>query len=158
VAPSTSGCGSASSPYSTAYSYNGADQLLVLMHGNGMTGSFTYAPNSEQLSTLSYGKGTSTYFSLNYFCQNDPTNCPNGPATNDGQTQCIKDNVDNGRSATYAYDALGRLTGAWTAGSTNFAQWGPSESYDRYANRRSQTVTAGSGYQSSLSFADTGGA
>jgi RHS repeat-associated protein len=111
------------------------------------------------LASLNYAKGTQSLFSLNYWYQQDSTNCPSGNNLgNDGQIQCITDVVDSGRTANYTYDSLGRLNTTMTNGSTGYAKWGLSWTYDRYANRLSQTVTAGSGYQSSLSFANPGGA
>jgi RHS repeat-associated protein len=52
--------------------------------------------------------------------------------------------VDNGRTANYTYDAWSRLKTAATVGSTAYPAWGLSWSYDRYGNRKQQTVTAGS--------------
>lgn len=46
----------------------------------------------------------------------------------------------------YAYDKLGRLFSANTAGSTQFPGWGIAETYDRYGNRTTQTVTAGGAF------------
>ena len=51
--------------------------------------------------------------------------------------------MDTGRSATYAYDSLYRLTNASTAGSTNYPAWGLSENYDRYGNRTMQQTSSG---------------
>jgi YD repeat-containing protein len=45
---------------------------------------------------------------------------PGAPTGNNGQINCIKDNVDNGRTVAYSYDALHRLSTALTAGSTNY--------------------------------------
>jgi len=92
---------------------------------------------------------------LNYYYQQNSTNCPNGNAIgNNGQIQCINDVSsgigDAGRSVAYTYDPLGRLLTAKTAGSTQYPAWGLSWTYDRYGNRSAQTVTAGSGYTSSL--------
>lgn len=56
----------------------------------------------------------------------------------------ITDSVDNGRSVSYTYDALARITAAITVGSANYPQWGLSWTYDAYGNRLAQTVTAGS--------------
>jgi RHS repeat-associated protein len=53
--------------------------------------------------------------------------------------------VDAGRSATYSYDSLYRLTSAITTGSTNYPKWGLSESYDRYGNRTAQSTITGQG-------------
>jgi RHS repeat-associated protein len=65
-------------------------------------------------------------------------------AGNNGQIQSITDNVDNGRTVNYTYDAWSRLKTAATVGSTAYPAWGLSWSYDRYGNRKQQTVTAGS--------------
>jgi RHS repeat-associated protein len=105
-----------------------------------------------QLSSLSYVKSTTTLFSLNYWFQNDATNCPTGAALNNGQINCITDSVDTGRGVSYAYDSLRRISSAVTNGSTNYPKWGLSWSYDQYGNRTAQSVTAGSAPSSSLIF------
>jgi YD repeat-containing protein len=69
---------------------------------------------------------------------------------NNGQTTSITDSVDSGRSLTYAYDSLNRITSAVTAGSTNYPKWGLSFAYDRYGNRTAQSVTAGTGPANSV--------
>ncbi len=158
VAPSTSGCGTAASPYATGYAYNASGQLTGFNYGNGVSASYSYSANRSQLSSLSYAKGTQTLFKLNYFYNLDSTNCPNGTPGNNGQIECVTDGVDSGRTASYAYDALGRLSAAVTNGSSGYPKWGLSWSYDRYGNRLCQTLTAGSGYQGCLSFANPGGA
>jgi RHS repeat-associated protein len=135
VAPSTTGCGTAASPYATGYAYNVASQVTGFNYGNGVAASATYSPDRLQLTSLAYAKGTSTLFSLNYaYGQN---------GGNDGQITGITDNVDGGRSTAYGYDALSRLVNASTAGSTNYAAWGLSWTYDQYGNRTQQQVTAG---------------
>jgi YD repeat-containing protein len=174
IAPDTTQCGSSSSPYATAYNYNAAGQLIEFKYGNGIYGSFGYTQNRAQLNCLDYSttnRGTTcthdatTNFGLNYYYALDPNNCPNGTPGNDGQIQCVVDDTStsitpgaNGRTAAYTYDALGRLSTAGTNGSSQFAQWGLSETYDQYGNRWSQVVTAGTGPSSSLSFGDPGGA
>lgn len=52
--------------------------------------------------------------------------------------------MDSGRTVNYTFDSLNRLTAASTSGSTNYAAWGLSWTYDRYGNRTAQTATAGS--------------
>jgi RHS repeat-associated protein len=67
-----------------------------------------------------------------------------GAATsNNGQVTSITDNVDNGRSVTYTYDALYRLKIAETVGSANFPKWGLEWTYDRYGNRTAQSTYSG---------------
>jgi len=159
VAPATSGCGTATSPFATAFSYDGAGHVTGFNYGNGVTATYSYAANRSQLASLSYAKGAQTLFSLNYWYQQDSTNCPNGNNLgNNNQIQCVTDGVDSGRTTSYGYDAVGRLSTAVTNGSMGFPKWGLSWSYDRYANRLCQTLTAGSGYQGCLSFANPGGA
>src|SRR5450755_3862924 len=46
------------------------------------------------------------------------------------------------------YDGLSRLSTAATVGSTGYPAWGLSWTYDRYANRTAETVTAGTGVPS----------
>jgi RHS repeat-associated protein len=51
--------------------------------------------------------------------------------------------VDNGRTATYTYYALYRLSTAATTGSTGYPPWAISMVYDRYGNRTDQNQTVG---------------
>ncbi len=158
VAPQSTGCGSSTSPYANSYSYNAAGHVTGFNYGNGVAASFSYSPNRLQLTNLSYTKGTQTLFSLSYLYQQDSTNCPSGTTGNNGQVQCMTDTLDSGRTVSYTYDVLGRLSTAVSNGSAGFPKWGLSWNYDRYGNRLAQTVTAGSGPSNSLSFANPGGA
>jgi YD repeat-containing protein len=137
--------------------YNAALQLLTLNYGNGVTATFGYSPSRQQMTGPGYAKGAQTLFSLQYYYQQDPTNCSTGPTANNGQIACIKDLVDDGRTQAFTYDALGRLISAVTNGSAAYAKWGLSEGYDQYGNRLSQTVTAGTGPSNALSVATTSG-
>jgi RHS repeat-associated protein len=119
--------------------YNAASEPTGFQYGNGVQAAFTY--NAQmQLQTLAYTKSGSAIFSLTY----------NYGTGDNGQIQGITDNVDNGRTAAYTYDAWSRLKTAQTPGSTNYPQWGLSWGYDRYGNRLNQTTTAGSPYQGSF--------
>jgi YD repeat-containing protein len=159
VAPSA-GC-TASSSYASAYSYDPSGDVTGFTYGNGLFASYNFAPKTEQLSCLDYSttnrQGTCTHdsttkFGLSYYYQVDPTNCPNGTADDDGPIDCITDSVNSGRTVSYTYDALKRLNSAETSGSTDYPQWGLAETYDQWNNRLSQSVTAGSGPSSSLTF------
>jgi RHS repeat-associated protein len=130
---------SGSTNYLSNLTYNAASQPTGLQYGNGVQAAFSY--NSQmQLQTLAYSNSGGAIFSLTY----------NFGAANNGQIQGITDNVDNGRTVAYTYDAWSHLQTALTTGSTNYPQWGLSWSYDRYGNQLSQTLTAGSGYQGSV--------
>ncbi len=137
--------------------YNAAGQILTYNYGNGVTANFGFSSATrDQMTSLSYVKGSATLFSLNYGYMNGQANCGTGTtAGNDGLIQCVQDTVDNGRSVVYGYDALNRLTSAVTTGSSGYAKWGLSESFDRYGNRLNQTVTAGTAPPNSLTFATT---
>jgi RHS repeat-associated protein len=141
--------------------YNAAQQLLSFTYGNGVAASFIYSPTRQQMTSLSYVSGSTTLFSLNYYYQNDPTNCKSGSSGNDDLIQCIVDNTgmntqgSAGRTVGFTYDALGRLSTALTTGSQQFGQWGISWIYDQYGNRTNQAVTAGTAPSNSLSFATT---
>jgi RHS repeat-associated protein len=141
----------------SSYSYTLADQVQGFNYGNGVVAAFTYDPNRQYLTNLSYTSGTQTLFNLTYYYQNS-TNCPTGTTGSDGVIDCISDGVDSGRSAAYTYDPLGRLVSAKTNGSANYQKWGLSWAYDRYGNRLNQTITAGQAYSNTLSFANPGGA
>ncbi len=147
--------GTVNTTYASGFSYNPAFQVLGFNYGNGVAASFGYSPDRLQLTSLSYAKGASTLFSLNYWYKTDATNCANAPGGNNGQIQCVTDNVDAGRSVKYAYDPLARLASAVTAGSAGYPQWGLSWTYDRYGNRTAQSVTAGSGPSNAVNVSAT---
>jgi RHS repeat-associated protein len=128
----------------SASGYNGASEPLSLTYGNGVSGTFTY--NSRlQLASLAYSSKGSTVFGLSF----------NYGAADNGQIQSITDSVQSGRSVTYSRDVLGRLRSAVTTGSTSYPAWGLSWTYDRYGNRPSQSVTAGTGPMSSVTIDPT---
>ncbi len=133
VGNSGSTCSSGTT-FATGYAYNAAFQVTGFNYGNGVTAAIGYTPDRLLLQSLAYTKGATTLFSTNYWYKTDSTNCPSGASGNNGQIQCITDNVDSGRTASYGYDALYRLTSAVTNGSTNYSKWGLSMTYDRYAS------------------------
>jgi RHS repeat-associated protein len=144
VAPSTTGCGTASSPFATGLAYNVANQVTGFKYGNAVFASFGFSSDRLQLNCIDYSttnrSGTCTHdattkFGLNYSYQAAPGN--------NGQISGIIDTVDSGRNATYSYDALYRLVSAVTTGSTSYPAWGLSETYDRYGNRTQQTAISG---------------
>ncbi len=136
--------------YASGFAYNPAFQVTNFNYANGVAATFGYSSDRLQLTSLSYAKGASTLYSLNYWYKQDPTNCTAGATGNNGQIQCITDNVDSGRTVSYTYDALYRLSTAITNGSTAYPKWGLSFTYDRYGNRTAQSVTAGSGPSNSV--------
>src|SRR6266478_4947825 len=140
IAPSTSGCSTAASPYATAFGYNTASQVTGFNYGNGVGTAIGYSPDRLQMTALQYAKGGSTLFNLSY--------AYGSTGSNNGQISGITDSVDNGRTISYTYDALARLSTAVTTGSTNYPQWGLSMTYDRYGNRTAEIPTAGSGMPS----------
>ncbi|HKV78500.1 MAG TPA: RHS repeat-associated core domain-containing protein [Candidatus Sulfotelmatobacter sp.] len=155
------GVASGSTNYVTVPSPNGydaEDRVLTYTYGNGIVANLGYSLNRSQLTTLNYTKSAQTLFGLSYWYQYDSNNCQTGTTADNGQIDCITDSVDSGRTANYTYDALARVTSAKTNGSTGYPQWGLSWSYDRYGNRLSETVTAGSGPSNSLSFGSSSGA
>jgi len=156
---------SVNTTWASGFVYNAASQVTGFNYGNGVAAAFGYTQDRLLLQTLAYTKGSTTLFSANYWYKTDSTNCPSAPAGNNGQIQCITDNVDSGRNATFTYDALYRLTSAATAGSTGFPKWHLTWAYDRYANRLNQTVQSDTSPNlqppapgNSLSFANPGGA
>lgn len=144
IAPSTTGCGSAASPYATGFGYNAASLTTGLKYGNGIYASFGFAPDRLQLNCLDYSttnrNGTCTHDSTSKF---GLTYSYGSAGSNNGQISSITDYMQSGRSATYTYDSLYRLTNAATTGSTGYPAWGLSESYDRYGNRTAQSISSG---------------
>jgi RHS repeat-associated protein len=135
IAPATTGCGTAASPFATGYGYNTASQLTAFNYGNGVAATFSYSSDRLQLTSLTYKKSTTTLLGLTYSY---------GTAgSNNGQITGITDSVDNGRSVAYTYDPLTRLSTAVTTGSTGYPKWGLSFAYDRYGNRTDENQTAG---------------
>jgi RHS repeat-associated protein len=135
IAQTSSGCSSNTNPYATGYGYNTAFELKGFNYANGVAATFGYSADRLQMNSLNYAKGTNTLYSLNYSY---------GTAgSNNGQIQGITDIVDNGRSVTFSYDNLARLTNAVTVGSTAYPKWGLSFTYDAYGNRTQQSISAG---------------
>jgi len=144
IAPSTTGCGTASSPFASGFGYNTANGVTGFKYGNGIFASFGFSSDRLELNCLDYSTtnrsgacthDSTTKFGLGYSYQAAPSN--------NGQIAGITDYVDNGRTATYTYDSLYRLTNAATTGSTNYPAWGLSETYDRYGNRSAQGTSSG---------------
>jgi RHS repeat-associated protein len=143
IAPSTTGCGTASSPYATGFGFNTASQLTGFKYGNGLYASFGFSPDRLQLTCLDYSTtnrsscahDSATKFGLTYSYPASPSN--------NGLVSSISDSVDSGRTASYLYDSLYRLTRATTSGSSSYPAWGLSEVYDRYGNRNQQSVYSG---------------
>jgi YD repeat-containing protein len=157
TAPTSTSCTSTSNTYQNSITYDPFGNQTTFNYGNGVSSSRSYSAAREQLSTLSYSFGSQTYFSVNYYYQQNSTYCPAGTSGNNGNIECIADGVSSGRSSSYVYDSLTRLSSASTSGSTAYPKWGLSESYDRYGNRLQQQVTAGSAPSSSLTFTNSGG-
>jgi uncharacterized protein RhaS with RHS repeats len=123
IAGATTNCSNSTNPYLTTASgnYDAAGRSLSAMYGNGVTATATYSPQTGELSSLTYIKGSSTLFGVNYYYQQSSTNCPAGNAIgNNGHINCITDvsagSGDSGRSIAYTYDPIGRLATARTTG------------------------------------------
>jgi RHS repeat-associated protein len=155
VGASGSTCSSGTT-YASGYNYNTAGEVTEFNYGNGVVANLSYSPDRLQLHCLQYdttslsnpcSKDTSALFMLTY--------AYGSSGANNGQISGIADGMDNGRTASYTYDGLGRLSTAGTVGSTGYPAWGLSWTYDRYGNRTAQTVTAGSAPSDSLTVSTT---
>jgi RHS repeat-associated protein len=138
-------CGASSGPFATGFGYSTANQVTTLEYGNSIYASFGFSSDRLQLNCLDYSttnrSGTgcahdgTTKFGLTYSY---------GTAgSNNGQISSIMDYMDNGRTITYTYDSLYRMTKAVMNGSSNYPAWGLSETYDRYGNRSAQSIASG---------------
>jgi RHS repeat-associated protein len=136
IAPSTTGCSTATNPYATGFSYNVASQPTFFLYGNGVMASYSYSPDRLQLSSLAYYQpNCASLFKLNYgYAQN---------GGNNGQITSVANPGEPGQSVNYVYDALARLSTATSVGSSGYPQWGLSFAYDRYGNRTDQNQTIG---------------
>lgn len=137
---------SVNTTYASGFGYSAAQQTTGFQYGNNLYASFGFYPDTLLLKCLDYSttnrngsctNDSTTKFGLQYSYAASPNN--------NGQIASITDAVDNGRSATYVYDALYRMTSAVTTGSTAYPQWGLSETYDRYGNRTQQSTISGKG-------------
>ncbi len=140
----------ASTTYAGTFSYSPAGQVTGYTYGNGLATSMSYSGDRLQLTSLSYNFNSQYLLALSYYYKTDSSNCPNAPAGNNGQIQCVKDNSNttltpgaSGRSVSFTYDSLNRLSSAVTSGSTQYPAWGLSWSYDRYGNRTAQSISSG---------------
>ena len=112
-----------------------------------MTATYGYSADRLQLTSIVDVKGTTNLLNLTYNYGTSPNN--------DGQISKITDNVDNRRTVSYTYDNLARLSSAQSVGDASYPQWGLSFGYDRYGNRTSQAVTAGTGPSNSVAVSAT---
>ncbi len=128
------------SPMANAFAYNTAGQVTGFQYNNDSTfaAAFTYSDDRLQLTAIKYMKNATKLLDLAYGY--------GAAASNNGQITGISDNTgtqEAGRSVTYTYDALHRLKTAETAGSTDYAKWGLTWTYDRYGNRTNQAIVSG---------------
>jgi len=121
--------------WASGFTYNAAQQPTAYTLYNGVSASIGYSPDRLQLNSLSYAKSGTTLFGLSYLYGTS--------GSNDGLISSITDNVQSGRSVTYTYDSLARLSTALTNGSSTYPVWGLSWTYDRYGNRTQEQLTAG---------------
>jgi RHS repeat-associated protein len=132
---------SGATTYANTFAYNSSFAPTSYTMGNGVVATIGYSPDRLQLQSLNY-TGGSTVFKTTYgYSQN---------GGNNGEITSITDLNTSGRSITYTYDALNRLSTAGITGSSNYPQWGLSFTYDRYGNRTAQTVTAGTAPSNSV--------
>ncbi len=129
--------------FASGFGYDPAGHVTGLLYGNGVCANWGYSADRQQLQSLKYfvpslanqcqSTPSSTLFSLNYGYMQG--------GGNNGQVTSITDNMDAGRSVTYTYDALSRLTNAVTTASVPYPKWGLNWTYDRYGNPLAQTQT-----------------
>lgn len=127
--------------YITSVLYNAANQPTNFTMGSAVSLTAGYSADRLQLQSLNYSSGSTIWNTSYSYIQN---------GGNNGRITAVTDSVDSGRSTTYTYDALNRISTATTAGSTSYPQWGLSFTYDRYGNRMAQTVTAGTAISNSV--------
>jgi RHS repeat-associated protein len=119
----------------SSLTYDPLFHLTGATYGNGVTETLGYSANRGQLTSLSYANSGGAIFGETYgYAQT---------GGNNGQLASVADSKDSGRNVTYTNDAIGRLTAASTAGSTNYPAWGLSFGYDRYGNRLTQSISSG---------------
>jgi RHS repeat-associated protein len=120
--------------YATSATYAPPGGLASIVNGQvsggfaGITTSNSY--NSRLFPTLlsaSSSNGTALSLSYTYFAN--------------GNVNVETNGRDNGRSVTYAYDALNRVTAATSQATSGSDCWGQSFAYDRYANLTTTNVT-----------------
>ncbi len=142
--------------YAYGFAFNTAQEVTGFTYGNGITANLSYSADRLQLQCLQYAtvsvsdpctKDSTAIFMLTYGYGSS--------GSNNGQITGITDGMDSGRTASYSYDALGRLSAASTSGSSAYPAWGLSWSYDRYGNRTAQTITAGSAFLDTETYGTT---
>ncbi len=113
--------------------HNPAGQLTnytMGLAGGNVNATLGYSAQNLLLQSITYASQSNTLFGLGYgYTQN---------GGNNSQITSIVDYVQTGRSATFGYDALNRLTSYSTAGSSSYPANSMSWTYDRYGNRLTQ--------------------
>jgi RHS repeat-associated protein len=141
-----------------SYSYgNDARPVSVVDSANSINyaASATYAPPGGLASTVNgqvsggfAGITTSNSYNNRLFPTSLTASSSNGTALSLSYTYFANGNVnvetngrDNGRTATYTYDALNRVSTASSQATSGSDCWGQGFTYDRYANLTTTTVS-----------------
>jgi len=132
-----------STTYASGITFDPNFRMTGFSYGNGVTTTVGFSANRLQFQSVSYAKSGQTLYGLSSYSYAQT-------GGNNGEITSITDSVDSGRSITYSYDSLDRVSTAITVGSTSYPQWGLSWTYDRYGNRTAQTVTAGTAFSNSV--------
>ncbi|MCU1284169.1 MAG: repeat-associated core domain protein [Acidobacteriales bacterium] len=97
---------------------------------------------------IAYADATGTYAWMNrnygYWNGSDPCAIKQNTATsNNGNIVLVIDNLNAGRTQSFCYDNLNRITGAWSGAGSGSDAWGQSFTYDPWGNLTQQTAWKG---------------
>jgi RHS repeat-associated protein len=130
--------------YADSFSFDPGFQVVGFRYGNGIYASIGFSRDRLELGCLDYSltnrngvctHDSNTKFGLTYSYRPAPNN--------NGQIAAITDSVDNGKTVSFTYDGLSRISTASTVGSSAYPAWGLSMGYDRYGNRNSESILSG---------------
>jgi RHS repeat-associated protein len=133
--------------YSTNATYAPQGAVLSVLHGQvnggfgGITESYGYN-NRLQMTSIQASSTSGTALSLSYGFSS---------GSNNGDAATETNNRDPGRTQTWVYDSLNRITSATSQATSGPNCWGLSFGYDRWANYLAARVSQCSAYALSLS-------
>jgi RHS repeat-associated protein len=125
--------------YALSATYAPQDKLASVVYGK-VTGGFAGVSRSRsynnrlQVATMVDSSSNGTIQNLSYSFNL-------GSGKNNGNVASVTDGLVSGRSQSYTYDNLNRVSSAQTQATSGSDCWGQSFGYDRYANLLSTAVT-----------------
>ena len=138
--------------YASSAAYNPAGALTSLQEGANLVSTMYYNNRLQpcRISVKNTGSAPSSCTDTTTGNVMDFTYGFNYGAADNGNVQSIANNITNGRSQSFTYDEINRVSTAKTTATSGTYSWGLQFGYDPWANLLSASVTQGSAYSFSV--------